>query len=221
MPLVTLDGSYGLKSEGRQPILVFADGDRNMGLLVDQIVDIVEDHLNVEITTERPGFLGSAVIAGKATEIIDVGKFLHQGFSDWFGRNVAFGETETGKRLLLVDDSPFFRNMLKPLLQVAGYQVTTVESADAALQLRESGEAFDVIISDIEMPGMSGFEFASVVRQQGSWKSTPLVALSSHATPSDFERGREAGFSDYVQKLDRDALLTTLVNTLERSREAA
>jgi len=221
MPLITLDSSYGLKSEGRQPILVFADGDRNLGLLVDQIVDIVGDELNVQIGTERPGFLGSAVIAGKATEIIDVGKFLNQGFADWFGRNVAFGEKETGQRLLLVDDSSFFHNLLKPLLEVAGYKVTTAENADAALHLREEGEAFDIIISDIEMPGMSGFEFVSAVRQEGPWQRTPVVALSSHATPKDFERGRQAGFDDYVPKLDRDALLATLNNTLERSKEAA
>ena len=221
MPLITLDGSYGLKTEGRQPILVFADGDRNMGLLVDHIVDIVEDRLDVQIGTGRPGFLGSAVIAGKATEIIDVGKFLSQGFTDWFGRNVAFGEKEVGRRLLMVDDSPFFRNMLKPLLEIAGYKVTAAATADEALQLRESGEAFDIIISDIEMPGMNGFEFAAAVKQDGPWRETPIVAMSSHATPQDFARGREAGFADYVSKGDSDVLLSTLNQALERTKEAA
>jgi two-component system chemotaxis sensor kinase CheA len=116
--------------------------------------------------------------------------------------------------VLLVDDSPFFRNLLTPLLSVAGYEVTSVESADKALLLRDSGSKFDVIISDIEMPGMNGFEFAQAVRHEGAWSTLPLVALSSHATDRDFERGREVGFTDYVAKFDRDALLVTLAQTL-------
>jgi two-component system chemotaxis sensor kinase CheA len=78
----------------------------------------------------------------------------------------------------------------------------------------EAGDAFDVIVSDIEMPGMSGFEFARAVRANSRWQGTPMVALSSHATPEDFDRGREAGFSDYVAKFDRDTLLQTLGETL-------
>ena len=123
--------------------------------------------------------------------------------------------------MLLVDDSPFFRNLLTPLLSVAGYEVTAVESADRALALREQGEDFDVIISDIEMPGMNGFEFASAVRSDGRWQVVPLVALSSHATDKDFERGREVGFTDYVAKFDRDSLLETLAQTVKAQRGAA
>jgi two-component system, chemotaxis family, sensor kinase CheA len=60
------------------------------------------------------------------------------------------------------------------------------------------------------MPGMNGFEFATVVKNDSRWQSTPLVALSSHATQKDIARGRAAGFRDYVAKFDRDGLLTTL-----------
>ena len=88
-------------------------------------------------------------------------------------------------RILIVDDSPFFRNLLAPLLAVAGYRVTTVESADRALDLCEAGEDFDVIVSDIEMPGMNGFQFAEAVRSSARWQNTPLVALSSHASAKD------------------------------------
>ena len=123
--------------------------------------------------------------------------------------------------MLLVDDSPFFRNLLTPLLSVAGYEVTTVESADRALSLCEAGQDFDVIISDIEMPGMDGFQFANTVKSTTRWQNTPLVALSSHATPRDLDRGRAAGFSDYVAKFDRDALLHTLSEALNVERGAA
>ena len=222
MPLVGVDGEVKLMEEGRQPVLVFSDHDRTMGLVVDEIVDIVEDHLKVELSAAQPGVIGTAVIAGRATTVVDAGYYLPQAFGDWFGANKEFGKDDSsGHRVLLVDDSPFFRNLLTPLLSVAGYEVTAVESADRALALREQGEDFDVIISDIEMPGMNGFDFASVVRADGRWQVVPMVALSSHATDKDFERGREVGFTDYVAKFDRESLLETLAQTVKAQRGAA
>ncbi|HCF17918.1 MAG TPA: hybrid sensor histidine kinase/response regulator, partial [Rhodospirillum rubrum] len=122
----------------------------------------------------------------------------------------AFGEQKSAIRVLLVDDSPFFRNLLTPLLSVSGYAVTAVESAEKALELREKGHSFEAIISDIEMAGMDGFSFAAAIRADGRWGNLPLIALSSHATERDLQRGREAGFDDYVAKFDRDSLLEVL-----------
>jgi len=222
MPLVSIDGTAEFGNEGRTPVLVFADRERSMGLVVDEIVDIVEEKMNVQLSAERPGLLGSAIISGKATEVIDAGFFLTQAFADWFDGPAE--ETQTSHqtaRVLLVDDSPFFRNLLTPLLTVAGYDVTTIESGRDALQLCEDGEDFDVIISDIEMPGMNGFEFAQEIRTATRWKDTPLVALSGYTSQKDLERGREAGFSDYVAKFDREGLLQTLAQTLAEHRGAA
>lgn len=110
---------------------------------------------------------------------------------------------------------------MTPLLSVAGYRVTAAESAEDALKLRDDGIEFDVIISDIEMPGMSGFDLAKDIRSGGKWAEVPIVALSSHATELDFERGRAVGFNDYVAKFDRDALLSTLADTLSYHVEQA
>jgi len=223
MPLVFIDGFDKLREDGRQPVLVFSDREHTMGLVVEEIVDIVEEVLKVELMTNRPGLIGTAVVAGKATDIIDAGHYLPQAFGDWFGAaEKDFNDESDGiRRILLVDDSPFFRNLLTPLLSVAGYSVTAVDSVDKALGLRELGSDFDVIISDIEMPGLTGFDFALAVRREGRWQNTPMVALSSHATEKDFERGREVGFNDYVAKFDRDALLQTLAQTLAVSEGAA
>ena len=78
--------------------------------------------------------------------------------------------------------------------------------------MRQLGEMFDFILSDIEMPEMNGFEFAQACRDGGAWQNTPIIALTSHTTPQDIERGRSVGFTDYVGKLDREALLHALVN---------
>ncbi len=221
MPLIQMEGAEPIGKEGRQAVLVFADAERSMGLFVDEIVDIVEENLNIELTADREGYVGSAVVDGKATDIIDAGYYLTKAFRDWFGSERSARDGDKESRILLVDDSPFFRNLLSPLLSVAGYQVVTAASAGDAMKLCEAGEDFDIIISDIEMPGMNGFEFAEAVRSSSRWSNTPIVALSSHASPKDLARGRNAGFRDYVAKFDRDGLLNTLTETLAEMRGAA
>jgi two-component system chemotaxis sensor kinase CheA len=213
MPLVPFNTTHEWKQEGRQAVLVFTERDRSMGLVVDEIVDIVEDRLKVEITAETRGLIGSAVIDGRATDVVDAGYYLTKAFPDWFGGNNTQGMI-AGKRALLVDDSPFFRNLLAPLLSVAGFNVTTSESAMDALELREKGVSFDVIISDIEMPSMDGFAFAQEVRGDPRWGNVPMVALSGHATDQDFAKGRSVGFNDYVAKNDRDELMRSLAHTV-------
>ncbi|MBU6234556.1 MAG: hybrid sensor histidine kinase/response regulator [Alphaproteobacteria bacterium] len=227
MPLIKFHPDMPMKKEGTQPTLVFSDGTRSMGLMVCDIIDIVEDYINVQITSDRPGFLGSSIIRGNATDIIDVGYYLKGAYKDWFkdhgDEDFDREDMKRLRRVLIVDDSPFFRNMLTPLLSVAGYEVTAAESPIRALEMQEAGEEFDIIISDIEMPEMSGFEFAQTVRNKpGCWKDTPMVALTSHATQNDIDRGREVGFSKYVAKFDRDTLLNTLSQTLaERKHSVA
>lgn len=216
MPLVSFDGNNKFVEEGRQPVLVFTDRHRSMGLVVDEIVDIVDDKLTIEIATTTPGLIGSAVLAGKGTDVIDAGYYLTQAFEDWFdaGDSKPLKIQGPGKRALLIDDSPFFRNLLSPLLSVAGWKVTAVASADDALSRREKGEMFDVIISDIEMPGMDGFELAEAVRSDVRWQGVPMVALSGHVSDAAMERGRNAGFNDYITKHDRNARVSSLAQTV-------
>ena len=209
MPLVSMSENVRVKGEGAQPLLVFSDGSRSMALVVDEIVDIVDDTLNIQVASENPGVLGSAIVRGHATEIIDVGHFLPLAFEDWFRRR----EQQVQHRpcsVLLVDDSPFFLNMLTPVLQAAGYVVTTAASARDALALLSEGQAFDVAITDIEMPDMDGFQFAESVRGDPRIGNFPIIALSSVVSPEAIERGRRVGFHDYVAKFDRQGLIAAL-----------
>ncbi len=210
MPLIYIDDHLTHKDEGLQPILVFADETHSMGLVVDEIVDIVEDRLTIEISSEKDGIVGSAVIKGKATEVIDVGYYLPKAFDDWLEKRDIPNPVQRELKLLLVDDSAFFRNLLSPLLASAGYRVTMVESATEALQLKDKGEVFDVIVSDIEMPEMDGITFAGVLKGDNQWGETPIIALSSHTNPEVIARGRAAGFRDYVAKFDREGLIESI-----------
>ena len=182
-----------------------------MGLAVDEILDVVTERLHIELSGATPGVLGTAVVAGRATEVLDAGYWLMQAGQDWF---FPAAKSESPARILCVEDSDFFRQMLIPMLSAAGYQVSTVSSAERALALQDAGVRFDAIISDIEMTGLGGLDFARRVRAGGTWAKLPLVALSARAALADIAAGRAAGFTDYVTKLDRAALLSALQRCL-------
>ncbi|NGM22305.1 response regulator [Roseomonas stagni] len=209
MPLISMTGDYGPPQDerGRQTVLVFSEGDRSLGLMVDAILDVVDESLNVQAGQGRPGFLGSAVIAGKVTDVIDTAWWLRQAGGDWFRASPA--QTVT-RRLLVVEDSGFFRELVVPALAAEGYEVVAVESAVHALKLRERGEMFDGIVSDIEMPEVDGYGFAQEVRAGGAWAELPMIALTGRVEPAAVARGRAVGFTDYVAKFDREALIGSL-----------
>lgn len=219
MPLVQMAG-VSVQTSGAQPILVFADDGRSMGLVVDEIIDIVEEKLHIEVAGSQDGILGSAVIKGQATEVIDVGHFLPMAFADWFSRK-EMRPSQSAQSVLLVDDSAFFRNMLAPVLKAAGYRVRVAPNAQEGLAALRSGQTFDVVLTDIEMPDMNGFEFAETIRADQHFGAMPIIALSSMVSPAAIERGRLAGFHDYVAKFDRPGLIAALKEqTAELSKAA-
>ena len=94
--------------------------------------------------------------------------------------------------MLLVDDSAFFRNMLAPVLKAAGYKVRVAPNAQEGLTALRSGQSFDVVLTDIEMPDMNGFEFAETIRadQQSEQHADHRAVLDGVAGG---DRARPAG----------------------------
>ncbi len=227
MPLVPMAGTID-PARDSHPVLVFSDSDaalgrdRCMGLVVDEIVDVAEELLRVELGGGRPGLLGTAVVAGRATDVIDIAYWLQLAHEDWF-RGTAGRRTGSARRpgVLVVEDSDFFRQLLVPALSAAGYDVTAAAGAEPALRLRDGGAMFDAIVSDIEMPDMDGLAFVRRVRAEGAWARLPVIALSGRARPDDVAAGRDAGFTDYVEKFHRDALLASLRQCLGQDIAAA
>ena len=209
MPLVYVDDEMQRREEGSQPILVFSDAGRSMGLVVDEIVDIVEDQLDIEVTSENVGVVGSAVIKGKATEILDIGHYLPLAFDDWFTHS-DMSDDKRVRKLLFVEESEFFRNMLTPIMQAAGYRVTTASSVHVAKEILNEAHVFDVVVADVEMRGSNGFNLAKVIHDKPSYGCPALLAISSVCTPSLVERCRESKFDDFVAKFDRPGLIASL-----------
>jgi two-component system chemotaxis sensor kinase CheA len=214
MPLVNFEGNGELATEGKVPVLVFTDRNRSMGLVVEEIVDIVEERLKIELEGDDDALLGSAIISGKSTDVIDASFYLTQAFGDWFTHRDADQQLAVSGRVLLVDDSPFFRNLLSPLLSVSGFRAVVAESGEDAISILERDNEFDAVVSDIEMPGMNGFELAETMKADNRWKDMPIIALSSRTSEADFERGRRVGFADYVAKDDRDSLIDVIRSTI-------
>ncbi|RVU16616.1 hybrid sensor histidine kinase/response regulator [Methylobacterium oryzihabitans] len=221
MPLVPADPQCELKREGMQALVVFSDGERSMGLVVDQIVDIVDDVLDIEMTAERSDLIGSAVVRGRATEIVNIAHYLPLAYDDW-GRAPRRDVARQTPNLLLVDDSSFFREMLTPVLKAAGYRVTAVPGADEALRLLAAETPFDVVVTDLDMPGRSGFEMIEAIRKSASRAAgLPVVALSAAVAPDVIERARSLGVADFVAKFDRSGLVAALNEITAPALDAA
>ncbi|MCQ4161978.1 chemotaxis protein CheW [Roseomonas sp. GC11] len=217
MPLLPLGPWVQPPAGATQHLLVFQDGSRSLGLMVDEILDVIEEKLVLRPAADRAGFLGSAVIAGRAADVLDCAYWLRLGDPGWFGR----GEAQAPRRVLVVEDSGFFRQLVVPALTGAGYEVTACADAAEALKLRAGGAMFDAVLSDIEMPGMDGFALVAELRREGPWAALPVVALSSRSSPADITRGRAAGFTDHVAKFDSERVLEALARALAHAKEAA
>ena len=218
LPLVAANPALDLRAGAERPVIVFTDGERNMGLAVEEIHDIVDDRLHVEMESGAPGILGTAVIAGRSTEVLDINAFLRQVDAHWFG---ARQRAETRKRVLLVDDSPFFLNIVGPALRSSNFEVALANDGQEALNRLEQGESYDVIVSDIDMPRIDGFELARRISSHPRWGRIPLLALTGRETAEDRAHAIEQGFDEFLRKFDREAVLSAIESVTTESAEEA
>ncbi len=196
-------------SGGEQPILVIGYGGESMGLLVDEIVDIVEDPLDIQIAQRSPGIIGTAEFGGVVAELLDLTHFIRAARPDSAERGV-----NRKFHILLVDDRLFFRDMLTPVLSAAGYQVTALGGAPEALALVDKGAHFDAVVTDIDMPEVDGYRFARDLRAMASCARMPIVALVAQANEKTTLAAKAAGIDAIAGKFDRRALLDTLGEAL-------
>lgn len=220
IPIIPASESMAVRSSGIQPVLVFSEGDRTAGLAVDEIVDIVEEHLDIRTTGQGPGIIGSAIIRGHATEIIDVAHFLPFAYPDWFDDEGPRRITAS-RRVLLVDGAPFFRGMLVPVLKAAGYEVVALAEVDAALTLLRRGDTFDVIVADVEAPVPNGFNLAEIVQADHHLASLPVIGLASRSRDDLLERAHALGLAEFVAKFDRDGLIAAIGDVVNGRELAA
>lgn len=122
-------------------------------------------------------------------------------------------EKEKRRRALVVDDVADVTEMLSVLLTHAGYEVRTASSAASAISLAQDSQ-FDVIISDIGMPQMNGYELARVVRGLSGYEQVPMVALTGYSKFDDRQRSLDAGFNAHLTKPIEPRELLDLIEQL-------
>lgn len=187
--------------------VVVSAGDGQQALAVAQVIDIITIGTSVLQTGDlERGIRHRFAWQDNMVELLDAGFYARQKTSETAKKG------NVSRRVLLIDDSPFFCRLMRPLLQTAGYDVVSVENAAEALALCRRGEAFDAVISDIEMPGTSGLQLAAQIRALPKGQEIPLLAMSSYASPRDEERARAAGFDHFLHKFDSKSLMNALAS---------
>jgi len=117
-------------------------------------------------------------------------------------------------RVLIVDDDPLIRGVVRAVLEDGSYELDEAASGEEALQVAE-GHPPDVVLLDVMMPGIDGFEVAARMRRSARLKDAVVVMLTAKDSPEDRRRGMEAGADVYFTKpFSPLELLTTLSGVL-------
>jgi two-component system CheB/CheR fusion protein len=121
--------------------------------------------------------------------------------------------------VLVVDDSEDTVVMLQQLLELNGATVYTARSGSEALQVANQHQ-FDIVLSDVAMPEMDGFEFLRKLRELPAHHDVPVLALTGFGRPEDVERAKQAGFFSHITKpFDLEKLATTLRSIPRKERD--
>jgi two-component system chemotaxis sensor kinase CheA len=232
LPLLTLEKQ--IKAAPRPNtdkvyVVVFSALGREVGLIVSNLIDIRELPTSVDtITLREPGVIGSLVVDGKATRLLDMFELTRLAYPHWFvdransvKHTIAHG-ADMAPLILLVEDSPFFLKQVAGFLDDVGYNVVKCEDGSVAWKtLNDSKAKFDLIVTDLEMPKMDGFELARRIKADSRFNYLPIIALTSLAGEEDVRRGMESGIDDYQVKLDRERLLASVAGFLQKNGQNA
>ena len=206
VPFVPLARLYGQPPSERLMILEGAVSGQPLALAVDDVLgeqevlvrplpraaaaDRLLEGLALLATGEPVGVLSPAILAQR--QYLRAAPMAHE------------GAAAQRVRVLLVDDSLVTREMERRLLEDAGFEVAAVGDADEALS-RLGEETFGCVVTDIEMPGMDGFELTAQLRSMEHFAQLPIVVVSTRDRPEDRLKGLKAGADAYLTKQSLDA----------------
>ncbi len=154
-------------------VIVFSDGERSLGVLVDQVLDIFEEAVQVRQCAARKGFLGSAVVGRRIADFLDLAYVLAACGAEWSQQHKAGGPAAT---VLVAEPSAFTRGLIRNRLEMAGYIVLDAANLEEAVrQLERRG--IDLVASAERLPpgGCSGLR--ALLRDRPEWKNIPVIAL--------------------------------------------
>ncbi|WP_319526355.1 chemotaxis protein CheW [uncultured Desulfosarcina sp.] len=200
-------------------VIVFIVAGRETGLLAIGPVDAIEFSLDVDgHTLKQAGIMGSAIINDHTTLMVDVYEIIQTLHPDWFeDMEAATDSSGEAAKILFAEDSNFFRNQVKSFMENEGYEV--IEAEDGAIAwdlLQQHADEISLVVTDIEMPNMNGFELTRNIKSSNAYSHLPVIALTTLAGEEDIEKGRQVGISDYQIKLDREKLIRSIYGFLSQ-----
>lgn len=205
------------------PVVVVNRGGRMCGLEVLRILDVISTDVEIDGQTgNRNGILGSMIYQNDVVVILDAFVLMGDQFSGKRGdmlevpKEARRDKERRRFHVLVAEDNGFYRRHVERLLTEAGYRVTTEQNGEDALKrlVQSSEGAFSAVLSDIEMPRMTGWELATQVRKIDRFRDLPMIALTTRFSKADQERGRQAGFGRYLEKINPEQLIQELDDSL-------
>ena len=218
------ESKAGTESSGLLPMVLLAASDTRIAFQVDEVLDELEvllKGLGRQLPRVR-NVAGATVLGnGHVAPILNVTDLLKSAiriaaFSTQRGGDVKTGESaERLRSVLVVEDSITTRTLLKNILESSGYAVVTaVDGMDGFTRLKSG--TFDIVVSDVDMPRMNGFELTAKIRADKEFGDLPVVLVTALASQEDRERGIDAGANAYIVKssFDQSNLLEVMKKLL-------
>jgi two-component system chemotaxis sensor kinase CheA len=224
VPLLSLAGILGLSEEkslleyGKISAIVLKLREHSLAFTVDRVEgssEIVVKELGAQLRNVRYVFGATILGDGNLSLILDVPDVFAAAEGETGGGiRRTFEESRAARQkgsILVVDDSITTRTMERSILVTHGYQVKTAVSGEDALE-KVATDNFDLVISDIQMPGINGFELTRRLRSMEEYREVPVIIISSLSRDEDKRHAIEAGAQAYIVKgsFEQGTLLDTV-----------
>ncbi|MDA8136063.1 MAG: chemotaxis protein CheW [Desulfobacteraceae bacterium] len=212
-----------LAPRDQQEVIVFKIKDRELGLMVMPPIDALEINLDIdESTLKQPAISGSMIINQHTTLLVDIFemvKILNPGWFKEEAKAAAEMATSGEKIILFAEDSAFFRNQVKTFMEEDGFKVIEAEDGLVAWELlNKRADEIDIVVTDLEMPNMDGFELTKRIKNDPKYAHLTVIALTSLASEAHIEKGKRVGIDEYEIKLDREKLMKVVRQRLSLSK---
>lgn len=211
-------------------VIIFSVSGHEVGLLAVQPLDVREVNILLdENTLRQTGISGSTIIDEETVLMIDIFEIIQFLNPQWFddrppvkklGKQEEIEQIEKSDntpRILLVEDSRFFRDQVRSFIENEGYEVVEAEDGQIALDyLDQNPDTISLVVTDLEMPNMDGFELTRNIKADDRFSHLSVIALTSLAGEENLEKGNEVGIDDYQIKIDKEQLLNGIFKYLNK-----